>query len=277
MKVGPLISIIMPAFNEEQFIQESINSVLNQTYDNWELLVIDDGSTDKTNHIVSNINHARISLHAMDKNCGVSTARNIGLERSHGHYITFLDADDILPPQSLKSRLDVFRSNPKASFVDGQILEFDSSMSNQLGKWTPTYRGRPFDKLIALDGSCFYGLTWMIKRSGCPGVTFDQSMTHSEDLLYLMQTCYGTPGEYNFTNQVTLHRRTGHESAMDDLFGLELGYKEICKRIEDFNNVSDQAIEHFRKKVQSIMFKSYLRQFNLKGIFRVLGPKWYKH
>lgn len=92
----PLISIVMPAYNVEDYIEESIKSVQNQTYKNWELIVVNDGSIDKTQEIVSSMTQkdTRIVLLSQE-NGGVSKARNRGLDEAKGDYISFLDGDDL--------------------------------------------------------------------------------------------------------------------------------------------------------------------------------------
>jgi glycosyltransferase involved in cell wall biosynthesis len=101
---GGLVSIIMPAYNVAGYIAESIKYIQNQVYTNWELLVINDGSTDNTEEVVNRLaqDDARICLHTQ-KNAGVSGARNKGLSLAQGQYITFLDADDLWEKEFLSA------------------------------------------------------------------------------------------------------------------------------------------------------------------------------
>lgn len=101
------ISIITPAYNAEKYIEETINSVLKQTYNNWELLVIDDCSTDNTTELVKKYatKDSRIKLVQVFKNGGVAKARNIGLENATGRYIAFIDSDDLWKPDKLEKQL----------------------------------------------------------------------------------------------------------------------------------------------------------------------------
>jgi teichuronic acid biosynthesis glycosyltransferase TuaG len=92
-----LVSIIMPVFNAGQFIEQAVQSVLDQTYGNWELLIVNDGSTDDSLHVVQKFNDERIFIFHQ-ANRGVSAARNAGLANMRGEFFCFLDADDILPP-----------------------------------------------------------------------------------------------------------------------------------------------------------------------------------
>ena len=100
-----LVSIITPTYNSEKFISETINSVLNQTYTNWELLITDDCSTDKTVEIVESYvkKDCRIKFFSLKKNSGAAIARNNSIKNSKGRYISFLDSDDLW----LKNKLEL--------------------------------------------------------------------------------------------------------------------------------------------------------------------------
>jgi glycosyltransferase involved in cell wall biosynthesis len=124
MEGRPLISVIMCFFNEEKFIQDAIESVTNQTYDNWELLLVDDGSTDKSTHLARTYamrNSARVHYleHEGHRNKGLSASRNLGIKHAKGEYIAFLDGDDIFLPKNLEQQLEVMVSNPDADMVYG--------------------------------------------------------------------------------------------------------------------------------------------------------------
>jgi glycosyltransferase involved in cell wall biosynthesis len=98
--MADLVSIITPTFNAEKFIAETIKSVQNQTYTHWELIIIDDCSTDNTIHLIEKIcqKENRITLIKNNKNLGPAKSRNIGIQKSCGKYLTFIDADDLCNP-----------------------------------------------------------------------------------------------------------------------------------------------------------------------------------
>jgi glycosyltransferase involved in cell wall biosynthesis len=95
MSAAPLISVIMPAYNAEKYIQEAIDSILNQSYSNLELLIYDDGSSDSTRKIINSYSDERIKKIFADKNSGVVVARNHCIDLAQGKYIALMDADDI--------------------------------------------------------------------------------------------------------------------------------------------------------------------------------------
>jgi teichuronic acid biosynthesis glycosyltransferase TuaG len=107
MKNKALVSVIMPAHNAAGFIAESIQTVMQQTYTEWELLVIDDASVDETSQVVEGLQakDERIKLHRLPANQGAGFARNIGIKAATGDFICFLDADDLWKPHKLETQL----------------------------------------------------------------------------------------------------------------------------------------------------------------------------
>src|SRR5574344_1834201 len=99
--MGDLVSVIMPSYNTAQYIAESINSVINQTYQEWELIIVDDCSTDDTDEVVKSFHDKRIRYLKNDKNSGAAVSRNRALREAKGRWIAFLDSDDLWKPQKL--------------------------------------------------------------------------------------------------------------------------------------------------------------------------------
>lgn len=101
----PVISIITASYNSEKYISETIESVLNQTYENWEWIISDDGSTDNTVSIIESFKDPRIKLVQSSQNSGAAVARNKALDLAQGRYITFIDSDDLWKPEFLEKSL----------------------------------------------------------------------------------------------------------------------------------------------------------------------------
>ena len=111
---GPLISVIIPTFNRSLLLQRAINSVLKQTYENFELIIVDDGSTDNTSEIVKDIIKRKTKqelVYIEQKNEGVSSARNNGVRRSRGEWIAFLDSDDEWLVKKLELQVNFIKNN----------------------------------------------------------------------------------------------------------------------------------------------------------------------
>ena len=112
MKI-PRLTVIMPAYNAEEFLEESISSILNQTYSDFELLIGDDGSTDRTMEIIQSFCDDRIIVMRNEKNLGIPCTLNRLIKASKGEYIARQDSDDISLPKRLEKQVDFLDKNPE--------------------------------------------------------------------------------------------------------------------------------------------------------------------
>lgn len=109
--IDGLVSVIMPSWNTGKFIAESIQSVIDQTYKNWELLIVDDCSTDNTDEVVSSFNDKRIKYLKNETNLGAALTRNRALREAQGEWIAFLDSDDLWAPEKLEKMIKFMKEN----------------------------------------------------------------------------------------------------------------------------------------------------------------------
>lgn len=124
----PLISIIIPAYNAEKYIEASILSVLNQTYVNWELIIVNDGSTDRTQAIAEEFSSRDKRIKVINQqNKRLAAARNTGIKNSTGQWVAFLDADDIWFPSKLEKQVKISEKVPYIDilYTDGWIFHYD--------------------------------------------------------------------------------------------------------------------------------------------------------
>jgi glycosyltransferase involved in cell wall biosynthesis len=119
-----LVSVVIPCYNHAQFLAEAIESVLAQSYSNCEILVVDDGSTDDIAKVVRRYSPVR---YVFQQNAGLSSARNMGLRRSRGEFLVFLDADDRLLPHALEAGISCMREHPECAFVSGHCRVIDAN------------------------------------------------------------------------------------------------------------------------------------------------------
>lgn len=118
-----MVSIVMPCYNGSKFIGNSIQSVLSQTYKYFELIVVDDGSSDNSMSIVKKFNDDRIKLLTTDGQCGAATARNLAIENARGRYIAFLDCDDLWHNDKLEKHINYIMRNDLAfSWTDYNVI-----------------------------------------------------------------------------------------------------------------------------------------------------------
>lgn len=133
--IEEVVSIIMPSYNSSRFITESINSVLLQTYSNWELLIVDDCSIDNSVEIAQKFVDIdeRIKLFLLEKNVGAAAARNIAIEHARGQYIAFLDSDDIWNEDKLMKQLAFMKQNSYAfTFSSYYVMEEDGKKTGNI-------------------------------------------------------------------------------------------------------------------------------------------------
>lgn len=148
----PLVSVIMIFLNAERFIEEAIESVLAQTYQHWELLLVDDGSSDSSTTIAKAYvarfpERMRYLEHPGHVNCGMSAARNLGIQHARGAYVAFLDADDAYLPEKLERQVKLFAEHPDVGMVCGPTLYWYSWTGNleDQGRDRPRSLGVPLD------------------------------------------------------------------------------------------------------------------------------------
>jgi len=127
-KVNSLVSVLMPVYNAEQFVAQAIESVLNQTHQNFELICVDDGSQDKSYSILESYakKDTRIKVFQNEKNTGIGYTRRKLVGLSKGTYIAILDADDIMMPQRLEKQFTFLEKNPDVVVLGGQCVTIDA-------------------------------------------------------------------------------------------------------------------------------------------------------
>lgn len=157
----------MPSYNSESYIAESINSVINQTYKNWELIIIDDCSTDNTTSIVNSFKDERIKLIINTENLGAAKSRNKGIEAASGRFIAFLDSDDLWHKEKLKRQIE---------FMEKNKYIFTYSNYNQINE-----KGN-FIKSITCPQSVDYKKLLKTCYIGCLTAIYD---THALDKVYM--------------------------------------------------------------------------------------------
>lgn len=160
----PLVSVIMPCYNMEKFISDSIMSVRNQTYSSWELLIVDDASTDATTDIVKK--HCeqdnRIHFTVKPKHSGIADSRNQCLKQAQGQYLAFLDADDVWHPEKLETQL---------GFMVEKNVGFTYSAYDCIDEM-----GQPLDKSVRTAGNLNYEAYLRNTIIGCSTVMVNKAV-----------------------------------------------------------------------------------------------------
>jgi glycosyltransferase involved in cell wall biosynthesis len=239
----PKVSVVIPAYNAERFIEQTINSVLEQTFQDFEIIVVDDGSTDKTAQIAKSYGSPIRCIQQV--NSGVSQARNVGIENSIGEYVAFLDADDLWESAKLEKQVALLDKNRSVGFCFTSLtrVNHDSEVIDTIeARAFPDYcEALLLYSCIAFCSSAMLR-TEIARQSG----GFDANLTNYEDWEYWLRlsliTDFApipehllryrlTPGSASFNNPVVIERNI--KSVLSKFFNnpnLPEKYKKLRER-----------------------------------------------
>ena len=281
----------MAVFNGELFVREAIESVLQQSFTDFELIILDDCSTDNSISIINSINDERIKLIQNSGNRGISFCRNRLLEKSAGVFISFMDADDIIHPEKFKKQLTFLKNNPDYGLVGSSVY-----LINEEGKVIRKLKlGANAGKIPAmmLFRNYFVNSAVMFRREKLPDMPFDPDLEFGEDYMLWWKILQNTKGinlplflcSYRIHPQSLTQLMAGRKSDFDKKV-----YTLIFKDI-GINLSEDEAEVHSflanGENITSIsQMKSILSWFarisscsrnsNLKAVNSVLRERWMK-
>ena len=179
----PLVSVVMPAYNAERFVGEAVSSVLSQSYGNWELLVVDDASTDASRDVVARtiVGEPRARLVANGKNLGVARTRNRGVAMASGRYVALLDADDYWLPGKLEAQVGLAeKAQADIAYCSYSIVDEDGSpvCDDFLVPDCATFDSMLSQSVISCS-------TALLRRSSLPEGPFPLGLQHEDLALWL--------------------------------------------------------------------------------------------
>ena len=244
-----LISVIIPVYNSEKTIQETLKSVLNQTFSDFEVIVINDGSQDSTLDIISSIQDSRIKVFSYP-NAGISASRNRGISQASGEFIAFLDHDDLWTPDKLESQLRALQENPQAAVAYSwtDLIDEASQFIKPYSHLSVT--GNVHEKLLVSNFLKTASNPLIRKEALIQLGGFDQSICGPEDWdLFLRLAAH-----YHFVAvprpQVLYRMITG--SASTNVFRQEV---ESLKVIERAFNQAPESLQHLKKRTIVNLYK----------------------
>lgn len=170
------ITVLMPAYNAEAYINEAIESILTQTYSHFEFLIIDDGSTDNTPNIIRSYHDPRIRLICHENNMGIKNVLNEGIELSSNELIARMDADDISHPWRLEKQVDYLLKHPDCAMVSSRAKVIDKERNFKCA-----YDPYKMDPYYALNFDCYICHPTVVFRKSCVQAVGQYSMEFSED------------------------------------------------------------------------------------------------
>jgi glycosyltransferase involved in cell wall biosynthesis len=276
----PKVSVIIPTYNREHLIQKSINSVLNQTYKNIELIVVDDCSTDNTEAKVNEIKDERLIFLKSSERKGPSVARNSGIKKATGELIAFQDSDDVWKADKLEKQVEkLFNSSPEVAAVYCGMEFFDVKSDEKLGEDL-----REIDFRKAYDEGLLYTpwtQTVLIKKSVLDEVGyFDERLSAAEDTELAIRV--SKKYRYAFVKGPLLRVGKNHNSLMGNAKNYYFAWDIIINKHEDFLNkkilfkLCKVLANYYILKKDSTNAKKYIRKclkysFDPKTLFTYLG------
>ena len=260
----PLISIIMPVYNCEQYLIESIESVITQSYQNWELIIVDDGSTDRSSEIIDAYSQKDVRIKAFHKpNQGVSMARNLALEQMKGEYVTFIDSDDVYHANRLSRMIQVFAQNRECDIVFSRHTEFTRKWKHSEVSSSGETKIYDDDILVHVisDTNNLYMCSVMIRSSIARKERF-APIRFGEDYCYIRDCAWHCRQTAVLSDVLYFYRRD-NENAMTSHFFSEKyvpDYLELAKYSFRF------CIDH---KLDSIFFQTMVAHEYAQSSMRV--------
>lgn len=206
---APKVSVVIPAYNAEKFIGEAIVSILNQDFSHFELLIIDDCSTDSTSEIVHKLqkSDSRIRLISNSRNLGVGRTRAVGVDNAKGEFIAWMDADDLSEPTRLSSQIAVLENDVEIGVVGGFIQFFEGGVVGKTRRYATDdegLRARIFrQNPVAFPAATFRASVYEV-------IGNFESLRQCEDLEMLLRV--GTRFKFANVNQVLVRYRTSESS-----------------------------------------------------------------
>jgi glycosyltransferase involved in cell wall biosynthesis len=200
----PLLSIVMPVYNTEKFIKETINSLLNQTFKDFELLIVDDASTDNSIEIIKSFIDERIKIFTNDKNRGIVYSRNRGNSLACGKYIAPFDADDIALPDKFEKQITYMEKHTEFGMIGSwaKLIDENGIFKNVNWKLSASAKQIP---AILLFRAYFIQSAVVFKKNVLQAYSYTEGYAPSEDykLYYDISCKYKT---YNYPEYLTLYR-----------------------------------------------------------------------
>ena len=201
------ISVIIPTYNRGKIIGNSIKSVLNQTFKNLEIIVVDDGSKDNTKEIVDKFKDERIRYIKLQNNTGAAYARNIGIKNAIGQYISFQDSDDIFYPDKLERQLkNIINKNSNLDFCKIKVI-FNSSFSYfvpSINQEKSISNGDILNELIS-KGNFISNQAILIKKQFLSKYLFDPNLPRLQDYDLILRMIHRAKISYTKDVLVELH------------------------------------------------------------------------
>lgn len=267
MKTRPLVSIVIPCYNSSKFVAETIDSVLNQSYKNIELIVVNDGSTDNSLSIIQQFTDNRIQLISKE-NAGVSAARNSGFKKAKGEFIMFLDADDLIDSSFVEKAVITFQQNTKVDFITTNIINIDENSEllekKQVNRGTYQDVQKEIVSFSMFVHSCPSAYIYRKNKLEKHKIEFNTELQSAADRYFLLQVGRYLCGSI-LAGDLMKYRK--HAQSMSQLKNKKLvieqkTYYDLVLR----NNVlcNNDVLHIFKKKMNYQLMVDFIKLVNIK-------------
>lgn len=247
-----LISVIVPVYNAERFISETINTVLKQSYTNFELILVDDNSQDESEKIIRKfmLSDERIVYHKLDKNCGAAIARNTGIELAHGEFICFLDADDLWDENKLKIQYEFMKQNNYAFSYSSYEFANENGIPNGKKVIVP----KKINYKMALRNTTIWTCTVMFNMNILNKDTIKMPNVKSEDTACWWKVLKTIDYAYGIENVLSYYRRSAGTLSSNKLVAVKRIWNlyrnvEKCSLIKSIYYFSHYAVNAVKRRV----------------------------
>jgi glycosyltransferase involved in cell wall biosynthesis len=258
------VSVIIPTYNYCHFLGEAIQSVLEQTFSDFELIVVDDGSTDNTKEVVDSFGDSRIR-YIYQENRGVSAARNTGIKVSSGEYVAFLDSDDMWLPENLELKVKVLDSRSDVALICSDAYVFNDDTSDILGRlWHDKKSAdrvnlqrvskQPLKEMLSRGGFIAPQLTVVRREVFTEVGYFDESLYVGEDWDMFIRIFLRFPIEVLDKPLVRMRKHRDSLTANWDKIDLMRGLAAYDKVIRSYY-LSDEHLKLVKRKLSRTLFR----------------------
>ncbi|ANS77291.1 hypothetical protein AWM70_16885 [Paenibacillus yonginensis] len=288
------VSIILPVYNRQETITRAIESVLNQTFPHFELIVVDDASTDATSEVIKRFDDDRIRLIKLAENLGANAARNVGIKEAKAEWVAFHDSDDVWMPQKLEKQvtLAIQERAGSASIIYTSFLRFKSGETEYIpAKTGQEKQGNIHNQLLL--GNFISTQTIMLKKEQLEAVGyFDETMPRFQDWEIALRL--SRQYEFLWLDEPLVHVFYSNESISADNNKLLQAYEIIFQKHRDMFEIAGSyylanllfsyghnlLLVGGYKKGRKLLFLSLLHRFSMKSLISLLcsflGHRTYK-
>lgn len=268
----PLVSIILPAYNCEKYISEAVNSILQQVYDNFELIIVNDGSTDNTSSILASISDQRMKVINNDGNKGLIYSLNRAIDESQGEYIARMDADDMATNDRIEKQVHWLLHHPNTAAV-GTFIKIMHEDSTEKGEWLLDRQTVSSDaiKKVMPKENCLAHPTMMMRADILKRYKYSASQKNIEDYdLWLRMLADGLVIEK--ISQPLLYYREHSTSVTSKYLRSQNPFLKNyhCKKKFLSQRRTEKKWSHFESEVRKWMFRDRIMAFgkSVKQIFK---------